>query len=439
MVSLIIPNIKLKNVFLVLASLLFYAYGEAFNVVLMLAVILFSYLIALFCRQKKSILALGVVGNLSLLCVYKYADFLVSTFNAITGLYVSQPNIALPIGISFFIFQAISYLIDVYRDDVKASKSLINVTLYISFFPQLVAGPIIRYHDVEEQIKNRHATIMDIAKGLRRFSVGLAKKVLIADVLAVSVDAIYAADSTYIGISVAWIAATFYMLQIYFDFSGYSDMAIGMAHMFGFKYQENFRHPYISTSLKEFWRRWHISLSTWFKEYLYIPLGGNRSGRGRCVCNKVLVFFVCGLWHGAAWTFVVWGLCHGLLLLLEEYLPMKRINKQVWRIFILLFVCLTFVIFRSENFGQATIFLTQMFNFFQTTAQLNFAIEQLEPLHIFTFIVGCVAATPILEKIKKMDRPIFSKASYPVSLTLLILSMLTLAGSAYSPFIYFRF
>lgn len=445
LVNLAIPSIKAKNVFLLLASLLFYSYSEPINVVLMLAVIAFSYLVALFCKGKRAILALGVAGNLVLLGVFKYTDFAINSLNSLFALQIPSANIALPIGISFFIFQAISYIIDVYRGDVAASKSIINVTLYISFFPQLIAGPIIRYHDVETQINDRRASVSDICKGIRRFSVGLAKKVLIADVLAVSVDAIYSTSSEYIGFSAAWIAAIFYMLQIYFDFSGYSDMAIGLARMFGFKYQENFNYPYISTSLKDFWRRWHISLSTWFKEYLYIPLGGNRCSRGRCVLNKLLVFFVCGLWHGAAWTFVVWGLLHGLLLLLEEYLPLFKINKHIRRVFVLLFVCLTFVIFRSDDFSQATLMIANMFSPPDTTMQLNLAIEQLEPLHIFTFLIALVAATPISNKVSaiignsKEAKARYEIASYVACFALLIISMLTLSGSAYSPFIYFRF
>ena len=445
LVNLAIPSIKAKNVFLLLASLLFYSYSEPINVVLMLAVIAFSYLVALFCKGKRAILALGVAGNLVLLGVFKYTDFAINSLNSLFSLQIPSANIALPIGISFFIFQAISYIIDVYRGDVVASKSIVNVTLYISFFPQLIAGPIIRYHDVETQINDRSASVSDICKGIRRFSVGLAKKVLIADVLAVSVDAIYGTSSEYIGFSAAWIAAIFYMLQIYFDFSGYSDMAIGLARMFGFKYQENFNYPYISTSLKDFWRRWHISLSTWFKEYLYIPLGGNRCSRGRCVLNKLLVFFVCGLWHGAAWTFVVWGLLHGLLLLLEEYLPLFKINKHIRRVFVLLFVCLTFVIFRSDDFSQATLMIANMFSPPDTTMQLNLAIEQLEPLHIFTFLIALVAQTPISNKVSaiignsKEAKARYEIASYVACFALLIISMLTLSGSTYSPFIYFRF
>ena len=242
---------------------------------------------------------------------------MIGTCNGLTGARIPPLKVSLPIGISFFTFQALSYVIDVYRGQVKAQKNYGSMLLYISFFPQLIAGPIVKYHDIEQQISNRTTDVKEIAAGFRRFIVGLSKKVLLSNTAALAADAVFAAELSQVNILSAWIGAVSYLFQIYFDFSGYSDMAIGLGHMFGFTFQENFNYPYISGSVQEFWRRWHISLSTWFKEYLYIPLGGNRKGAARTYMNKLIVFFCTGLWHGANWTFVVWGLYHGLFLLLE--------------------------------------------------------------------------------------------------------------------------
>ncbi len=444
MISLCLRIIRLKNAFLVVASLLFYSYSEPINVLLMIAVIIFTYAFALYCKGKRWIVALGVAGNIILLAIFKYTDLIITSLNYIFSLQIPQSNIALPIGISFFIFQAISYLIDVYRGDVERSKPLLNVVLYISFFPQLIAGPIVRYSDVEKQIKSRSATTSDMCKGIRHFCVGLAKKVLIADVLASSVDAIYAQSPEHIGFYSSWIAAVFYCLQIYFDFSGYSDMAIGMAQMFGFKYRENFNYPYISTSVKEFWRRWHISLSTWFREYLYIPLGGNRCSKVRCVSNKIIVFLLCGIWHGS-FTFVIWGLLHGCALLLEDFLPLHKINKHIRRLRVLIFIAITFVIFRSESLTHAFFMISNMFFPAFATYDFNLAIEQVEPLTIFTLALAIIGATPIRDRFNKLKESAKSLgvalecSTYVASFSLLTLSMLTLSGSTYSPFIYFRF
>ena len=249
--------------------------------------------------------------NLGMLFIFKYTDMVLKTVNQISHSDFPMANLALPIGISFFTFQALSYVIDVYRKEARAEKNVLHVMLYISFFPQLIAGPIVKYHDIQEQIRKRKADPQEIAEGMRRFIVGLSKKVLISNTMAYAADTLFALQASQLNILSAWTAAIAYLFQIYFDFSGYSDMAIGLGHMFGFGFRENFDYPYISGSIKEFWRRWHISLSTWFKEYLYIPLGGNRRGRVRTCVNKLIVFFSTGLWHGANWTFVVWGLWHG--------------------------------------------------------------------------------------------------------------------------------
>ncbi|MBO5509089.1 MAG: MBOAT family protein, partial [Lachnospiraceae bacterium] len=320
----LLPSIKVKNILLVAASLVFYAYGEPVYIILMLLSTVANYLFGLLLDKYKNknsgrlILIVAVIANLTLLGVYKYADMICGLVSDIFKIKIQSPGLALPIGISFYTFQAMSYIIDVYRDEVKAQRNYLNVLLYISFFPQLIAGPIVKYHDIEKQIQSRKQKSEDVARGLRRFIIGLSKKVLISNVLAVAADNIFSLDIYQVNICSAWIGAIAYMLQIYYDFSGYSDMAIGLGHMFGFSFSENFKYPYASVSIRDFWRRWHISLSTWFKEYLYIPLGGNRKGRVRGWINRLIVFFCTGLWHGANWTFVLWGIYHGVLLFFED-------------------------------------------------------------------------------------------------------------------------
>ena len=306
-----------SNILLVIASLIFYAWGEPYLVLLMIASILVNWLVGIgisrFQEHKKLILLAGILFDLSTLGYYKYAGFFVSTINLVLRKDVfNVPSIALPIGISFFTFQAISYILDVYRGDTEAQPKLINTALYISFFPQLIAGPIVKYREINKQIENRTITNTKIAVGFRRFIYGLAKKVLISNTLGLCADTIYGYDLSEMNGVMAWIAALSYTFQIYYDFSGYSDMAIGLGKMFGFDIPENFNYPYLSLSITEFWRRWHISLGSWFREYLYIPLGGNRKGKVRTYVNLVIVFFLTGMWHGASFSFIFWGLYHGL-------------------------------------------------------------------------------------------------------------------------------
>ena len=465
----LIPNMRGKNALLIVASLVFYAYGEPVYVVLMIASTLVNWALGLLMGPKslgaegegthagsspnrsqgarKAWLAVAVVVNLGFLCVFKYADMLVATFNAITGLSVPAPAIGLPIGISFYTFQALSYVIDAYRGEVAPQRSYFTVLLYIAFFPQLIAGPIVKYHDVETQLRDRHASLSDIAAGLRRFCIGLGKKVLIANTMAVAVDALFTAPMENVNIAGAWIAALAYLMQIYFDFSGYSDMAIGMARMFGFHYKENFQYPYHATSIKEFWRRWHISLSTWFKEYVYIPLGGNRKGRPRTVVNKLVVFFLCGLWHGASWTFVVWGLIHGLFLLLEEYVPIKKLPKPLGWVYCILVVTVAFVLFRADSFEQGGWMIAQMFTGFHFDhASVALAARQLNPVFIIAFVVAIVSSQPVKEAIEARltaASPSVTRvvecASYVFAIALLAACILGLSGGGYNPFIYFRF
>ena len=448
-----IPGFAGKNALLIVASLVFYAYGEPVFIVLMIVSTLFNWGFGLLVGRtdavgaRKMWVAAAVVVNLAFLGTFKYAGMIVSTFNAITGMNVAEPAIALPIGISFYTFQALSYVIDVYRGEVEPQRSYPKVLLYISFFPQLVAGPIIKYHDVEAQLAERHASGRDIAAGFRRFCIGLGKKVLIANTMAVAVDSIYGAQLDHINIAVAWIAAIAYLMQIYFDFSGYSDMAIGMARMFGFKYKENFKYPYSSTTVKVFWRRWHISLSTWFKEYVYIPLGGNRKGRPRTVMSKMAIFFLCGLWHGASWTFVVWGLIHGFFLLLEEYVPLHKLPKPLGWLYCILVVCVAFVLFRADSFAQGGWIIAQMFTGFHFEYEcMELALRQLTPLFLVTFAIACVAAAPVkgvferyMEHAPAGMAATLELASYVFAFALLGLSMLALSGGGYNPFIYFRF
>lgn len=337
-------------------------------------------------------------------------------------------------------------MIDVYRRDVEAEKNLFHVMLYISFFPQLIAGPIVKYHDIQEQIRSRKTDSGEIAAGMRRFILGLAKKVLISNVMAVTADALFAAPMGEMNILSAWTAAIAYLFQIYFDFSGYSDMAIGMGRIFGFTFQENFRYPYISQSIQEFWRRWHISLSTWFKEYLYIPLGGNRKGKVRTCVNKLIVFFSTGLWHGADWTFVIWGLWHGMFMLLEEVIPVKKLPRLLRHVYTLLVVVIGFVMFRADTFTQGIQITGKMFAGWSFQAsQMNLVLQQMTPLFILTVIIAVIACMPVLKWVKEWGetiqpcRKVMEPLGYLMSLILLVLCILSLSSGTYNPFIYFRF
>ncbi|WP_337927599.1 MBOAT family protein [Anaerotignum lactatifermentans] len=447
----LLPTLRIRNVLLIIVSLLFYAYGEPVYVLLMIASIIINYIFGRLLgtenkKKRQWILAIAVVINIGLLVVFKYLDMMVQTVNQLCGSEIPLVGLALPIGISFFTFQALSYVIDVYRREVEPQKNLWNVMLYISFFPQLIAGPIVKYHDIQEQIDNRNTDVKEIAEGLRRFIIGLSKKVLISNTMAVTADALFAAGAGELNILSAWIAAIAYMLQIYFDFSGYSDMAIGLGHMFGFRFLENFRYPYISSNIQEFWRRWHISLSTWFKEYLYIPLGGNRKGKARTCLNKMIVFFSTGLWHGANWTFVFWGLWHGVFLLFEQVCPVKKLPKVLAHIYALLVVCVGFVMFRADTFGQGMFMIGTMFSGWEfSSVQMAVVWEQLTPIFLVTLVVAVFGSAPLILKAAEacLARENLKKPavyfSYIASFVLLILCMLSLSSGTYNPFIYFRF
>ena len=482
----LLPSIRWKNGLLIIASLLFYAYGEPVYVFLMIISTLANYGFGLalgrgaegfreaeaslretavdlspreFAQRHKELVAsdpraahrkalvvAALVVNLGLLGVFKYADMAVGTVNALFATTFAGPNLALPIGISFYTFQALSYVIDVYRRDVDAQRNYARVLLYISFFPQLIAGPIVKYHDIAEALSNRRMTVAGVASGLRRFSIGLAKKVLIANTMAVAVDAWYAADPSQLNMATAWLMALAYCLQIYYDFSGYSDMAIGLGRMFGFEFKENFNRPYLSVSIKDFWRRWHISLSTWFKEYLYIPLGGNRKGEFRAAMNRICVFFLCGLWHGASWTFVLWGLYHGAFLMLEQYIkPLQRLPRWLGHVYAIVVVTVGFVLFRADTLGQAGAVIAIMFTGADVTAaSLSVLFEQLTPLFIAMFALGVVAIAPWPDMARRFvaSHGIQAQArvaSYVGALVLLAVALLELSAGGYNPFIYFRF
>jgi len=455
----IIPSLKARNIILMVASLVFYAYGEPVYVLLMIGSSLCNYIFARLvaagpAKKRKICLILDLVINLGLLCVFKYTGMIIASLNGVFGTHIPDPQIVLPIGISFFTFQALSYVIDVYRGKVAAQRNYLYVQLYIAFFPQLIAGPIVRYSDIEKEIQERSRDMEMIANGLRRFICGLGKKVLIANAMGQAADAVFGAGNGQVNILSAWIGAIAYLFQIYYDFSGYSDMAIGLGQMFGFHFLENFQYPYGAFSIQEFWRRWHISLSTWFREYLYIPLGGNRKGRPRTVLNKLIVFFCTGLWHGASWTFVIWGLYHGLFLLLEEYVPLiRRFPKWLGRIYTLLVVCAGFVIFRADTLGQGVFMVGKMFTGFDFSAPvMSLALRQLTPWFLCMLVlavIGCAPVHRLADRIRAAGSRGISALTgksraleiglYVGAVFLLCWCMLRLSGNGYNPFIYFKF
>ncbi len=449
--NLVMPNIKLKNIMLTFFSILFYAYGEPFAVLLLIISITLNYIFAIFIvkyeKNKKVFLSLCVLLNLGLLGLFKYTDFAISILNNTLNLNIPQANIALPIGISFFTFQALSYVIDVYKDKKLIQKNLGDLILYVSLFPQLIAGPIIKYYDVAEQINNRKITLDKTALGFQRFIFGLSKKLLIANTMGNVADYIFGLENSKINISLAWLGALTYVLQIYFDFSGYSDMAIGLGKIFGFEFKENFNFPYISDSMQVFWRRWHISVSTWFKEYLYIPLGGNRKGALRTNINRLIVFFCTGLWNGASLNFVVWGLLHGLFLTLESYniIPVQKIKfKPICHLYTLAVVTLTFVIFRADNLSQGFYFIKQMFIGFSENPEANsIFLSYMSPLFVITFLLGIIFSMPIKDyiskKISQNNPQYINTFYYASSVVLLFLCIINLSASTHNPFIYFRF
>ncbi len=441
---------KGRNLFLLIVSLVFYAWGEPKYVFLMIFSILVNYIFGRLMdknrgRQKrmKLLLVLSVVIDLGLLSVFKYTDFIITNVNAIFGASFDLLNIALPIGISFYTFQAMSYTIDVYRNDVRVQKNLIDFGMYITMFPQLIAGPIVRYADVQDQLAERSVTTADFSEGIMRFVVGLGKKVLLANQMGAVWSEIYALGGD-VSALMAWTGAIAYTFQIYFDFSGYSDMAIGLGRMFGFKFPENFRYPYQSVSITDFWRRWHITLSTWFKEYLYIPLGGNRCGLARQALNLLIVWSLTGFWHGAGWNFVMWGLYYFVILFIEKLFLLKALDKlpKLFRhVYALLLIVIGWVIFASDDVGVLLPYLGSMFG-------ANGAVGGMDVYTLFTkavlLIICCVASTELPKRLfLSATGAMNEKAAFTIksvmTIALLALSMILLIGDSYNPFLYFRF
>ena len=440
----VVPN-KFKNIVLLVSSLLFYFYGEPKYVCLMVISIIITYIFGILIdkyeRQSKLFLILSIITSVGLLVYFKYINFLIENVNLWLSHKIDFIYVALPIGISFYTFQMISYLIDVYRKEAKAQKNILKIAMYVSLFPQLIAGPIVRYTTIEEQIENRKYTFEKFSLGVRRFVIGLGKKVLIADVLGeLSVIALGSNDSS---ILYYWLYAISIMLQIYFDFSGYSDMAIGLGKMFGFEFLENFNYPYIATSITDFWRRWHISLSTWFRDYIYIPLGGNRVSKIKWIRNILIVWLLTGLWHGAAWNFIVWGLYFGILLIIEKVFLGKYLEKIpnfFTRIYTLLIVMISFIIFNGNKILDILKNIGGLFGIG------NVPIISEESLYYFKsyfiiIVIGIIGCTPILKKIannKKMHKLI--NCLEPIFLLfVLIISTSYIIDGSFSPFLYFRF
>ncbi|MBR6044583.1 MAG: MBOAT family protein [Ruminococcus sp.] len=447
----IIPNLTARNVILAAASLVFYAFGEPFAVMLMVLSIIFNYIFGRLAsgdKHAKKAVFFAVLVNIGLLIGYKYTGFFAETFNSITGLSIPVPNIRLPIGISFFTFQGLSYVIDVYRDKKLVQKSLFSVLLYISFFPQLIAGPIVRYEDIAKQLREREFSSDRVARGIKRFIFGLGKKVLIANQMGFVADTVFSYSPDQVGMLPSWVGAVCYTLQIFFDFSGYSDMAIGLGCVFGFDFRENFNYPFISASIQDFWRRWHISLSTWFKEYVYIPLGGNRKGKARTTLNKLLVFFLTGFWHGANFTFIVWGMLHGACQMLETYQVIP--TKKKWfrpfgHVYTMLVVILAFVLFRADTLTQGFGLIGNMFSGASGNAAANAEILScFSMMFVIGLIFAVILSTPVCRVIGgKMAGTkaagAYEYLTYAGSLVIFALCILSLISSKYNPFIYFRF
>lgn len=449
------PN-KYKNIPLFLSSVFFYTWGEGDLVVLLLLSSVINYFLGIYIEQtekKKLVLTLALIINFASLGYYKYADFALINYNylieflGLSSLGVQNlPNITLPIGISFYTFQAVSYIMDIYRKKTYANKNYIEFATYLCMFPQLVAGPIVRYIDIESQFSNRKPQINAVSSGIERFIIGLSKKVLIANTMAQIADEIFNTNISEISSPIAWLGAFAYAMQIYFDFSGYSDMAIGLGKIFGYNFPENFNYPYISKSIKEFWRRWHISLSSWFRDYLYIPLGGNRAGNFRTYINLFIVFFVTGLWHGASWNFIVWGLWHGTFLIIERIgwtKVLEKSNPFIQHLYTLIIVLIGWVIFRADNLHLAWDFINKMFSFdFNNNYYTQYAkIMTINSFNVFIAILAIVLSFPIysnLEKRFKLNNSLDWIFKIGI-IGIFLLSVIFINSSNYNPFIYFRF
>ena len=440
----------LKNPVLLIFSLAFYAWGEPKYVFLMIGTVLANYVFGLLIEKFRSsplsrvFLILSVVLSLGVLGYFKYADFFIENFNAVTGLSIGLLNIALPVGISFYTFQILSYTVDVYRGTVPAQKNPVTLGTYTALFPQLIAGPIVRYSDVEKQLRERIHSFSKISLGIRRFVLGLSKKIILANTLGELCDTFHSSGDK--SVMFYWVFAAAYMLQIYFDFSGYSDMAIGLGKIFGFDFCENFRYPFISRSISEFWRRWHISLGSWFRDYVYIPMGGNRVNRLRLLINIFTVWFLTGFWHGAEWNFIIWGLYFGVLLLIEKYFLSGFLKKARGfnHLYVLFFIAISFIIFSASGAKEAFSMVTGLFGgggIPLVSASAVYAIRN----YAGVLILAILAATPLFVKIteklnsNKVTKNILDVLEIPFLLVLIIISTAYLADGSFNPFLYFRF
>lgn len=452
MVVYFLSKKEIRNYVLLIASIIFYAWGEPRYLAIMIITILVNYAGAILLdkhyssRQRLWIVSLTIVLDLSFLFYFKYFNFVVDNINGVLATDFQLLDVIMPIGISFYTFQAMSYLIDVYRREVPAQKDVYKLALYIVLFPQLVAGPIVKYHDVCEQIDNRTIEFKNVIIGFKRFITGLAKKVLIANTLAEVVDKIFAQAPENLTTGVSWLGAVAYCLQLYYDFSGYSDMAIGLGLMFGFRFLENFNYPYISKSITEFWRRWHISLATWFKLYLYIPLGGNRKGAVRTYWNLFAVFLVTGIWHGAAWSYVAWGIWNGIFIVIERFFGLDKDKNDRWyvsaakHVYAFFAIVWGMIIFRAESLSYAYEYICRMLHI-DVTKHLPDYDYGVNNKFAIMLIVGLICAMPVCRNL------IYIQYEHKVQRTLVNIwlfllffwSTISLAASTYNPFIYFRF
>ncbi len=453
--SLIIKGNKWKNLFLMFASIVFFAWGETEMVFLLLLTIYINYILAIQIDKQEKLssrklyLTLALIFNIGLLGYYKYMNFFLINFSS--GINIQQ--ITLPIGISFYTFHNVSYVIDVFKRKVAAQKDLVNLALYISFFPQLIAGPIVRYVDIADQLYNRIVDTEIFSYGVKRFITGLAKKVLIANACAGVADQVFALPYEDLHFTVSWLGILAYTLQIYFDFSGYSDMAIGLGRMFGFRFLENFNFPYIAKSMQDFWRRWHISLSSWFRDYLYIPLGGNKVGPVRLYVNLFLVFLCTGFWHGASWNFIVWGILHGVFLIIERLGFGKILEKMpsfVGHAYTMIVVFFTWVFFRADDLTTALKYCETMIGIHQGDSTYSSLYDFIDHYNIFIMVLGVFLVSPHLRLKNAINNTLVSLPSLTARLlssqlknlsylVLLVLAIMNIANGTYNPFIYFRF
>ena len=441
----IVRDIRIQNIILLIFSLIFYSWGEPIYVFLMLISISITYVFGIIIDRKKEekkkrkfYFLFSILLLILSLLFFKYCNFIIQNINVLLKLNLSKLSLPLPIGISFYTFQALSYLIDLYKGKIKVQKNYLSLALYISLFPQLVAGPIVRYETIEAEIHKRGSTLEDVVLGFKRFILGLSKKVLFANSMALIADTIFEHYSQY-GTFLLWLGGGAYTLQIYYDFSGYSDMAIGLGRVFGFHFLENFNHPYIATSITDFWRRWHISLSSWFRDYVYIPLGGSRVSTGKHIRNILVVWFLTGLWHGASWNYVLWGLYFACLLLIEKFLLKNKIEKIplfIRHVITMIFVIVSWVIFRTESFQDLIPILTKMIVW--SSSKSNFFYQHAYLFMSFYFILPAILFC-IPFSFKKVNHPVLRNGVNLFYFILFVLDITFIIGSSYNPFIYFRF